>query len=229
MKKLYPIRTAENVAAAEHLSDEEKELAIKNLKRIPPTTPYCLLQNDPELAAMWRLTEMYVTELLKPDFQMIPFSDMNLITLVTAKHSGCEAQISLFAAYTGVALYGFGKGTDAAAKLALLDFPEAAAWTKEESLCIRFVNALLDYKMTDELFSEALELWGEKKTLRHITWANLVNFWCMFAVCTDATFDPATVPPMGLISPKLVENAISYGPEKEGILAVWNNTKNIVK
>ncbi len=218
------LRTSKDYEAALHLSEEEKRIARINMTKIPPTPQYCALGNDPELAAFWRLTEMEVSELLKPDFQMYPFSEMNLLSLVTTMHSGVEAQYALFVSYTGSAAGSWGMDTIDASKLAMVSFPDSEVWSPVERLTIKFANGLLHYDMPEEVWSEALETWGEQKTLRYITWVNLVNFWCMFTACNkDIKFDPKMCPPVGTVTPENYHLSIGFSKAREGIKRVWEN------
>ncbi len=214
----------EDYNAAPQLSEEEKEIAAINMTKIPPTPQYCLLGNDPELAAFWRLTEMEISELLKPDFQMFPFSEMNLISLVTTYRSGVEAQYGLFTAYTGSAIGSWGMDTIDASKLAMITFPDSDVWSENERLTIKFANGLLDYDMPGEIWSEALETWGEQKTLRLVTWLNLVNFWCMFTACSpEIRFNAKMCPPVGTVTPDNYKNSIGFSKARAGIRRVWEN------
>ncbi len=224
MTKLEQLKTMDDFNRAPHLTDEERRIAAINMTKIPPTEQYCALENDPELAAFWRMTEMEVSELLKPDFQMMPFSEMNLLTLVVTMRSGVEAQAALFAAYTGSSVGSWGMTTIDAAKLGLINFPDSEVWTPAERLTIKFANALLDYDMPEELWSEALETWGPQKTLRYITWLNVVNFWCMFTACNkDIKFNPALTPPVGAVNPDNYKRSIGFSKTREGLKRVWEN------
>ncbi|MBT8338383.1 MAG: hypothetical protein KJP07_00075 [Desulfatitalea sp.] len=208
--RLPIINTPADVEALSHLNKEEKALGLENLKKVPHTDGWFILGSDPDIQAFWQIMERNLTSLLYPDFQGIPFGPMNLITLEVARHSGNDYLIGLLRQCTAVAIGDSKMPFGAYTKLSLLEYPDSAVWNNEERMTLKFTRACLENAMTDELFEQALETWGEKKLLRLISWLAFVNQWAILENVLDMKFVPETMSlPSGSMSPKTVEKITS--------------------
>lgn len=222
--RLPVIKSPEDVEKLSHLTEDEKKLATGNLRKLPPTDGWWILGNDPELQAFWQLTEREWISLLAPDFQGIPFSPLNLITLRVARLLNCEYLFGVLVQSTisGIALRKLEDG--AQTKLHLLDYPDSSAWTEEESLSLRFAQACLERKMTDEIFEQAVATWGKQKTLRHLSWVAYVNQWVILEEALGMRYAPAemelsddNLTPDTL---KMVQNVMEQS--RQGVRKLWD-------
>lgn len=203
--RLPRIRTPEDVDSLTYLSEEEKALALGNLKTIPLSDGWAIVGNDPELQAFWHLMEREYIALSEGDMQAVPFGHMNLMALETSRLAGSDYIFGLFSALTVRQLEPYDMSLQDARKLALLDFPKSELWTDEERLVLEFTRATLENRMTDELFAHALDSWGEKKLLRSIGWISFVNMHSMVANVTNMKFYPEMLPPGRGAPPQLVD------------------------
>ncbi|MBT8341477.1 MAG: hypothetical protein KJP07_15835, partial [Desulfatitalea sp.] len=199
--RLPEIKTPADVEAMSHLSKEEKELGIKNLKKIPESDGWAIMGNDPELQVFWHIMEREYTALLQGDFQGVPFGPMNLLSLVAAKKSGSDYLYNFFAALTVRQIEAYPQSPDNAAKLAVLDSPDSELWRDEERMILKFAWASINNEMTDELFEEAREAWGEQRLLRNLAWLSYVSMWSMVANVLDIKFLPEQMLPPGFTIP----------------------------
>ncbi|MBT8342534.1 MAG: hypothetical protein HKP58_06040 [Desulfatitalea sp.] len=183
------VKTPADVEALSSLTEEEKALALDNLKKVPLSDGWALMGNDPELQAFMHIIEQQATALLDGDFQCAPLTPMNLVTLEAVRRSGNDYMKTLFFAITAVELREFNKEEDYP-KLGLLDDPDCSLWTEEERLVLKFAQAVLDNKMTDELFSQARTAWGDKKLLRLFFWMGYVNLWGLLNNMLNIKFTP---------------------------------------
>ncbi|MBT8339615.1 MAG: hypothetical protein HKP58_10450 [Desulfatitalea sp.] len=222
--RLPRIKTAADIEALSHLSKEEKDLAMFNLNKEPPTDGWTMMINDPELQAFWSMMQSEFIALFDGDFIAIPFSFMNLTTLVTVKHTNSNWHYGFLTAWTGKQIGAHKLPEISYAKLAQLDYPDADVWTDEERLIIKFAVALLEHSMSDELFDQARAAFGDKKVLRGIAWVGYVKMWAMLVDALDlkylATMDLPAMPPE--IVETLTSSFQNIRPEMKSL---WMNMK----
>ncbi len=223
--RLPVIKTPADVEKLTHLDAEEKALALENLKKIPPTDGWYILGSDPDTQAFWQIWERQLTSLLYPDMQAIPFSPMNLITLEVARHSGNDYLIGLIRQVTAVTIADFKKPYDNYTKLAMLEYPDSDIWTVEERLALKFTRACLENTMTDELFAQARETWGDKMVLRYISWIGYVYQWAILENVLGMRFEPQSMSfPSGAMSPEAIDSiTLKIKPTKMEVRKFWNS------
>ena len=221
--RLPVIKTPADVEALTYLDAEEKALALENLKKIPPTDGWYILGSDPDTQAFWQLWERELTALLYPDMQAIPFSPMNLITLEVARHSGNDYLIGIIRQVTAVAIADFNKPHDAYTKLAMVEYPDSEVWTDEERLALKFTRACLENTMTDELFEQARETWGDQMVLRYISWVGYVYQWAILENVLRMRFEPETMNfPSGALAPHVIDAITTkIKPTKDEFRKFW--------
>ncbi len=203
--RLPRIRTPADVESLTYLDEEERALALGNLKRIPLSDGWAIVGNDPELQAFWHLMEREYIALSEGDMQAIPFGHMNLMAMETARLAGSDYIFGLFSALTVRQLEPMNMPAQDARKLAVLDFPDSELWNDDERLILKFTKATVQNTMTDELFEQSLAAWGEQKLLRSIGWIAFVNMHSMVANVTGMKFYPEMLPPGRGAPPELVE------------------------
>lgn len=203
--RLPVINTPADVEALTYLDSDEKKMAIENLKKVPPTDGWRMLGGDPDVQALWQLQERINTSLLYPDFQAKPFGPMSFINLLVGEYSGNEYLIGIMNSFTIRTIKEYGYGEDYYTKLTMLEFPDSNVWTDEERITIKFVNAALHNTMTDQLFNQALGLWGEKLLLRHLSWISFVNGWAMLLNTLDVHYELSMRPPPGAMTPESID------------------------
>ena len=208
--RLPQIQTPADVDALSHLSDEEKAYGKVVLKKIPTSHGWLVLGHDPELQATWHLLEREDTALLEGDFQGVPFGPMHLISLETSRQTGNDYVHGLFCALTVRQIEAYGLPADDAAKIALSANPESGIWNEEERLIIRFTQAVLENKMTDELFEQVRTAWGEKRLLRLFAWVNFVNMWARLANMLNMGFSPDMLPPGMKFPPQAIQGVTAF-------------------
>ena len=215
--RLPEIKTPADIDALKHLTPEEKAYGKTVLKKIPDSHGWVVMGNDPELQALWHLMEREYTALLEGDFQGIPYGPMNLIALETSRRSGNQYMYGLFATLNVRQIEAFGLPKDDVAKISLSGDPDAGVWSKEERLTIRFTHAVLDRKMSDELFAEARATWGEKRLLRLFAWINYVDMWARLSEMLNMRFSPEMLPPGMKIPPEAITGitALMCGTRKQ--------------
>lgn len=192
--RLPLIHTAADIDALPHLSSEEKTLAKENLGKVAPSDGWFLLGHDPVGQAIWQLVELGIVKFIEPDSQAIPGSPMNVICFEVGRHIGCEWTNGLMAVITTAVQGMFKKPDWNHAKLALIAFPDAKAWTDQQRVSIKFARACLTNTMTDEVFNETREIFGEKKILRYILWIGYVHAWAMIQNACNLTYFSETKP-----------------------------------
>ncbi|MBT8342114.1 MAG: hypothetical protein KJP07_19080 [Desulfatitalea sp.] len=229
--RLPYIHTNADIDNMSHLSEEEKALAKKSLKKTTPTDTLFLMLNDPELQALFQVNERSIESLLAPDYQAQAYSPMTLFCLELARLTKCEFMLGNFAliAATSVKSQSDLRPALGAPLLAMLGCPDSDCWTDEQRLSLKFVRACHEHSMPEELFNEALETWGKKKTLRHIYFIGLVNTAYMITKACDMPWDINTVP----------EFYINFTPESlpffytlnekalNGVMKVWDSTPDL--
>lgn len=207
--RLPEIRTPAEFDAASHLSAEETALGKTLLKKIPDSDGWAILGNDPELQALWAIMERQYMAFFE-SFQGVPLSQMNLITLIAARHAGSDYVFGLLAALTVRQIAAYKMPLDYGAKLAVLDSPDSVLWTEQERLVLQFTWASLQNRMTDELFAQARAAWGEKTLLRSLAWASYVSMWGMVANTLNMKFHADMIPPGFAIPPEAVSGMLPF-------------------
>ncbi len=173
--RLPLINSEEIIDSLSYLSEDEKEFGKRNLSMVPPTDGWAMLGNDPDMQAFWQVFERELTSMMDGDMQVIPFGFMTLANLVIARHAKDEYNCGTMAAALADSVVDFGVGYIGTIKLCMIDFPDCSCWNDEERLAIKFVKAFIEYKMTDEIFQEAIDRWGEKMVVRRMSWICYVN------------------------------------------------------
>ncbi len=167
--RLPLLDSEEKIDALDYLDEGQKTFAKENLPKVPLTDGWRMLGNNPDVQALWQIIERDLTSLME-DMQGRPFHFMwftNLLVEAKLKDLyGCAVTRSGSVS----TVYDHGYGYDGLVKLMMIDFPEADCWNDEERLCINFINAFLDGTMTDELFQEAIDTWGESRVVLHMSW-----------------------------------------------------------
>ncbi len=193
--RLPCIQSDEDVDNTPWLSDAEKKFAKLNLKKVPSTEGWRMLGNDPYTQAFWQLIERFNTAIQNDkgqhQMQCTPFTYLNICHMIVAKRSGNEYMLGVLGSSTVDAIKGYGEDGDKHGyeKMLLIDYPDSSVWTDEQRLSIKFINALYDYAMTDELFQEALDMWGEQQTIRNISWYTYVLGWGSILSALHMKFD----------------------------------------
>ncbi|MBT8340498.1 MAG: hypothetical protein HKP58_01880 [Desulfatitalea sp.] len=187
--RLPMVRTDADIDALSHLNSEEKAAAKENQRRVPPSDGWYLLGHDPELQAISRIDEIASIGLLKPDTQMVPFGPMNLICIEVGRHMGAD-WMAIGMSTIAINMAKVMKRDLNPAKLAVIENPDSNIWTDEERLTLKFTRACLTNTMTDEVFAQARETWGEKRLLRIIRWISYVHFWAMVQNACNLKWEP---------------------------------------
>ncbi|MBT8340684.1 MAG: hypothetical protein HKP58_11250 [Desulfatitalea sp.] len=217
--RLPYIRTEEDVDnKLSHLSKEDQALAKENVTKGPPSDASYILGTDPQLQAIFVLFERGVEGLLRPEYQMIPGSLMNILCRVIARITRNEWYQQAFdiAAIGAIPLWNENDTKKQAQylKLGMLDAPDSDVWTEEESLMIKFTTACMTYTMTNEIYDMALETWGEKKLLRYMFFIGFVQTNMMMSTALDMRSDYGTEPDV----------CLNFGPEAHEAYLSINNT-----
>ncbi len=205
--RLPLVRTEEDVDKLTWLTDDEKEFGKKNLAKIPKTEGWMMLGNDPYTQAFWQFIERMNTALENDKgqhhMQCTPFCYLNICHMIVAKRSGNEYMLGCLGSSTidGIAGYQSKNGHE---KMLLIDHPECSLFNDEERLAIKFVNALYDDDVSDELFQEALDMWGEQMTIRHMSWYCYVRSWVTILSVLGMKFDESMIFPTGTWTPDSV-------------------------
>ncbi|MBT8342084.1 MAG: hypothetical protein KJP07_18930 [Desulfatitalea sp.] len=163
------------INAAAHLSADEKERAIENLVKYPPNNTWGVMNNDPKLAAVTLSWGCAIFELIG-DASGIPGGPVWLICLEVARATNNEM---LAANMINMSVL-VGEMRDfRMQQLGMLAYPDSEVWTDEQRLTLKFTRAVLENKVTDELFEQAREAWGEQNILRRIgviAWAQFFAY-----------------------------------------------------
>ena len=213
-----------SVLSLPHLSNEEKILGLENLHKIPPSDGWYLLGSDPELQAFLSIMEKGILRLLQSDSQFNPGSPMSLSCLQIAKNSRFEwmATVMSHISVKGIELWK--KEDFSPENLGLLDFSNSGLWTEEQRLTLEFTKACQKNTMTDELYEQAKDAWGEKGILRLMMWFGFVRIWAILQDIMKVRFEPGTIPEEG-VSPEMVE---SFKPDLDAfwkaLMEVWSTT-----
>ncbi|MBT8338475.1 MAG: hypothetical protein HKP58_10035 [Desulfatitalea sp.] len=202
------IESVEDLAALTHLEDYEMELGETILQRNMVTSQgWAILGNDPELQMLWLIlgNELGALCYAYDDMQAIPFGPMNLISLYISKRSGSDYMWPFFKGVTVAQIAAYEMPEYYERKLNFILFPNWRGWSDEERLTLKFTKALVENRLSDELYQEALEAWGEKRLLRNTTWVGYINLWSLVAKVSDLTYDPVAEPAPS-IPPAAIEN-----------------------
>ncbi|MBT8342281.1 MAG: hypothetical protein HKP58_18280 [Desulfatitalea sp.] len=221
--RLPIIRCDEDVDTIPHLNDEEKAAAKENLRRIPPSDGWLVLTNDPEMQAVASIYENALIGILAPDFQGISGGSMNLICHAVGRLAGCEWMSALMAKL-GLSAPKTAEGWDPA-QLAMLAYPDSALWSEEQRLTLKFVEACFTNTMTDELFAQARETWGEKRLLRHIFFIGYVHSWAMLENSCNLAYTPVASDVK--VAPDETEK-LGVDDVVKGLRSLWNSKKAFV-
>lgn len=225
--RLPVIKTPADVKKLKDLDKGETALGLENLKKIPPTDGWYILGSDPDLQAFWQIWERHLLALLSPDMQAVPFSPINLMAHEVARISENDYLIGIFRQLTAVNIADFNKTNpdEDYTKLGLLEYPDSQVWSAEERLALKFTQATLENSMTDELFQEARNTWGDKMTLRYISWIGYVYQWAILENVLGMTFVPETMSfPKGSLSPEVVDTIVKkIEPTKYQVREFWNS------
>lgn len=201
--RLNQIRTSADVEALSHLDADEKALGKALLRKIPDSHGWAILGNDPELQALWHTMERVYMGLFE-SFQGVPLGAMNLIALETSLYAGSDYVYGLFATLTARQMAAYNMPVDYYGKLAVVGSPDSPMWTDEERLVLEFTRASLENRMSDELFEQARETWGEKRLLRTLAWMSYVQMWSNVSNVLDLKFDPDMLPAGESYPPEVV-------------------------
>lgn len=175
--RLPLLDSAAAIAAAPNLTAEEKEMAIGNLNRCPPNDAWYLLNHEPKLVAVMQIWGTCFMELLD-DAPGIPGKPGQWMAFEAARFMNCEfmaAILSTSAVNTGEVCGNHN------AQLGILDFPDSKLWTDQQRLAIKFARAVLEGSVSDDLYAEAVEAWGEKKIMSYILMLGWDMIWAMLA------------------------------------------------
>ncbi|MBT8340358.1 MAG: hypothetical protein KJP07_10130 [Desulfatitalea sp.] len=66
-----------------------------------------------------------------------------------------------------------------AEKAVMIHNPDSSVWSDEESLAIKFANAVMRSEMTDEIWDSAMEAWGLKQITRYAMFIGVYNIMLM--------------------------------------------------
>ncbi|MBT8340499.1 MAG: hypothetical protein HKP58_01875 [Desulfatitalea sp.] len=218
--RLPILRNDADIEAMSHLSEAEKAAAKDNLKRVPPSDGWLMLENDPEMQAVANIYENALIGLLAPDFQGTSGSPMNLICHEVARLTGCEWMAALLA--KGAITSPLSKEYWDPAQLAMLPYPDSALWNEEQRLALKFIDACVTNSMTDELFAQAREVWGEKRLLRHIFFIGYAHTWAMVENACNLTYTPVVSD--AKIAPDETEK-LGIDDVQKGLRSLWNSKK----
>ncbi|MBT8342082.1 MAG: hypothetical protein HKP58_08650 [Desulfatitalea sp.] len=192
------------ISAATHLSSEEKEIAIENLKKMPPNNAWYLLNHNPKLVAIIMKWGMGIMELCddvpgipgKPGqtmaFEVARFLDSPWLASVMARNAAAAGEVGGFLN----------------SQLGVINHPDSPLWTDEQRLALKFARACLENTMTDELFEQARELWGEQKVMGYIA---MLTWDIVFALMVNACGMPPTD----------AAGAEAVTPEESAIFRKW--------
>jgi hypothetical protein len=170
--RLVPLHTVEQVNAVPYFDDEEKQLAIEMLLRSlrlygnQATMTVATALHDPKgAAAKFRYGEE-LSALIGNSGEnrhTVQGTLLHLLVLSVLKFTKDEALVGALSAGNGRMAPGFKQH-----HLMLMEFPESEVWSAEQRLMLRYVQAVLHHRMTDELWNQAVEAWGVKMCLRYL-------------------------------------------------------------
>ncbi|MBT8341919.1 MAG: hypothetical protein HKP58_18950 [Desulfatitalea sp.] len=184
-----------------YLSDDEKKwldemwLGASNINGHEVVQSHALLAHDPKLfkifAVDWSFNLTALSYEGDPSLdQCIPGTLQNLMSLRVCKYHECQCLWFSFL------FWGTGIKTWDGLKLLQMDFPDHDIWDDEERLILKFTNAVVEHKMTDDLFKEAVDAWGPQLVLRKIAYIGMLATWC-YLLNTCNVESPAFSPYVG--------------------------------
>lgn len=187
--RLKPIWTQEDIDSIPYFDADEKQLAVEKLLRSvrkygnQATITVATGIHDPRGAMATARYGDVLSELMidgKPETRhVIGGTVLNLLVLTVMKHCKDESLIGSLA--RGGA--GLAKGYEVKGfkrhHLMMMEYPDSEVWSKEQRLMLLWARAVLDDKMTDELWQEAVDTWGVKMCMRYLQFTGY--FWtaCM--------------------------------------------------
>jgi hypothetical protein len=170
--RLKPLHTVADVQAIPYLDEEEKQLAIDLLLRSlrlygnQATMTVATTLHDPKGAqAKFKYGEELSALIGNTGDKRhtVQGTLLHLMVLSVLKFTKDEALVGALSAGNGKMAPGFKPH-----HLMLMDFPESEVWNDEQRLMLRYVRAVLDHTMTDELWNQAVQAWGVKMCLRYL-------------------------------------------------------------
>ncbi|MBT8340682.1 MAG: hypothetical protein HKP58_11260 [Desulfatitalea sp.] len=186
-----------------YMTDEEKneieDMLVKWVNSnagVEASYGYKMLAHDPKLMQFFSMDfTMGAVALVReelPDFgdYITVNTPWSAMLYVAAKHHDCQWQI-----HSVLSIHSRIKGFDPQ-KFAMVDYPDHDTWNDEERLAIEFTKAVLDHKMTDELYKKAEKAWGVKGVMRIICWLGMFTSWCYLFNSFKIT-SPANAPYSG--------------------------------
>ena len=215
--RLPSVRTPADVDKLK-LGKEEKALAKENLKRVPPTDGWWIMGSSPDIQAMWQMVERWLLSSMYPEFQAVPLSPTNLMTIMVSKYNDSEYAVGLLNNYTIRAVDALGMEEEILTKLHMLDYPESEIWSEEESLIIRFTNAAMDRNVSDELYKEAQKAWGDEKILQYVSWMGFVDSVVRMCKVADIKYNFGMQPPKGAVNQKSTDEILEFEKHQREVL-----------
>lgn len=212
---------------APHLSEADKEVVGKMLlDRLKvfgseETLPGAAFLNDPDSYLVYNAFFSGIKKLLADMYldAQVRSSVLDLIYVNVMKHRNCQ-----FGWATYIENY-VGRETFDVRKTVMIDFPDADIYSPEERLAIRFSKAVLDNTMTDEIFSEAVERWGPRITLRLIYFIGAYLTTCLLTDTLNIVDPYNGVPSDYRHAPKSWEHFDSQVEEEQGFLAELQSSR----
>ncbi len=220
--RLPMVFTPEEVDKLDFMSEEQKELAKKNLKMIPVSKGWSSLACNPDIQAIWQVMEREMTSLYG-DMQATPFNFMFFANALIAKATHDEFSYGFMFSSFVDSIHDFGLGYEGQVKLHMLDFPDCDCWTEDERLCINFINAVIKFQMTDEIMQQAIDAWGEDQVVLNMSWLGYVWFMCMEQAAQNIPWNSKTENfPYGSWSPENVKAVVdSLSDTKYTFRKMW--------
>ncbi|MBT8340458.1 MAG: hypothetical protein HKP58_15395 [Desulfatitalea sp.] len=157
---------------------------------------YKMLAHDPKMMQFWSIDfTMGIIGLVREAAPQVgDYCTVNTpwtaMWYVVAKYHQCQWQL-----HSALFIHSQIKGFDPL-KFAMLDYPDHDTWNDGERLGIKFTKAVLDNKMTDELYKEAEQAWSLRGVLRVIGWIGMLESWCRLFNTLNVT-SPAEAPYSG--------------------------------
>ncbi len=225
--RLPCIKTKEDFDSLDYLNEEEKQIGLDNIasRRVISNEGWLMLGNNPELQSFWQFMESENIAMQNGDFQARPFSFMNLTNLILAKQSNNEYLWGMMVTATDASCEAHGLGQLGTVKLSMIDNPDSEIWSEEERLRIRFINAAVNNTMTDEIFQEAIDAWGEKQIIANLSWISFIWGWQMLLNSLNLKFDMSMATKRGAMSPEMIDMVVaSRMPTSEQFRKFWAET-----
>jgi hypothetical protein len=179
--RLKPLRTKADIDAVAYFDEEDRKIALEMLLRSvriygrQPTITVATAVHDPRGArAKGRLNDAFNPLIgnTGSDRHTVPGSVLYLLVLTTLRHVEDECLVGALAAgnLAGVKVPG-----SRPHHVALMDYPDSEVWNGEQRLVLKYTRAVLESRLTDELWESAVQMWGVQRCLRFIQMIG--NFW----------------------------------------------------